>query len=306
MLDALPYCKALGDATRLRLARILLDHELNVNELVGVMEMGQSRISRHLKILADAGLVTHRRDGLWVFYRVTEEGVGRDMLEALHGLFPDDDATAEDIVAAERSMQERRRATTQFFDAISDKWDQLSREVLGGLDLANAIDERLPQCGAAVDLGCGTGRLLRILQRKAQFVIGVDSSPNMLEAARAQLLADGAPVSLRLGALEHLPVLDGEADCVVTSLVLHHLDQPERGVAEAARVLKLGGHFLVADYDKHAHEAMRSRYGDRWLGFSAEELRGWLSQHGFRILEEAVIPVEHGLAVRITKTQKHA
>lgn len=304
MLTALPLCKALADETRLRLVRLLSEYELNVNELVSVLGMGQSRISRHLKILADNSLVSSRRDGLWVFYTADKDSPAMELVTTLRRLFPDQDAEIEDLNAAARALEDRAHATTRFFDSISDKWDKLSREILGSLDLSGEIEKRLPQCGTAVDLGCGTGRLLDVLRHKSDYVIGVDSSSKMLDAARHRLSENGSHVSLRLGALEHLPVRDGEADCVVTSLVFHHLGEPRKGVAEASRVLKQGGVFILADFAKHQRETMRSRYGDRWLGFEHEEMDSWLETYGFDVEESVEFPVNEGLFVRLLKTRK--
>ncbi|TVM16681.1 ArsR family transcriptional regulator [Oceanidesulfovibrio indonesiensis] len=304
MLTALPLCKALADETRLRLVRVLSDYELNVNELVAVLGMGQSRISRHLKILADNGLVSSRRDGLWVFYTAAHDSPSMRFVETLRQLFPDAEAEQSDLAAAARALEDRTKATTRFFDAISDKWDKLSREILGDLDLSSEIEKRLPGCGTSVDLGCGTGRLLDVLRMKSDYVIGVDSSSKMLDTAKHRIPDNGAKVSLRIGALEHLPVRDAEADCVVTSLVFHHLSEPRRGVAEAARILKNGGVFIIADYVKHQRETMRSRYGDRWLGFEREEMDSWLDDYGFDVEESTEFPVNEGLLVRLLKTRK--
>lgn len=304
MLTALPLCKALADETRLRLVRVLYDYELNVNELVAVLGMGQSRISRHLKILADNGLVSSRRDGLWVFYTAAHDSPSMRFVDTLRQLFPDAEAEQSDLAAAARALEDRTKATTRFFDAISDKWDKLSREILGDLDLSSEIEKRLPGCGTSVDLGCGTGRLLDVLRMKSDYVIGVDSSSKMLDTAKHRIHDNGAKVSLRIGALEHLPVRDAEADCVVTSLVFHHLSEPRRGVAEAARILKNGGVFIIADYVKHQRETMRSRYGDRWLGFEREEMDSWLDDYGFDVEESTEFPVNEGLLVRLLKTRK--
>lgn len=304
MLTALPLCKALADETRLRLVRVLYEFELNVNELVAVLGMGQSRISRHLKILADNGLVSSRRDGLWVFYTAAHDSPSMKFVETLRALFPDAEAEQSDLAAAARALEDRTKATTRFFDAISDKWDKLSREILGKLELSNEIEKRLPGCGTSVDLGCGTGRLLDVLRKKSDYVIGVDSSSKMLDTARHRISDNGTKVSLRIGALEHLPVRDTEADCAVTSLVFHHLSEPRRGVAEAARILKEGGVFIIADYVKHQRETMRSRYGDRWLGFEREEMDSWLEEYGFDVEESTEFPVNEGLLIRLLKTRK--
>lgn len=275
--DLLAALKALADETRLRLARLLLVHELNVGELVAVLGMGQSRISRHLRVLVESGLLTARRDGLWVFYKADRQGRARELLRALAPLL-DDAADGRDLDFAREALARRALETRHFFDSIAATWRDLRREVLGDLDLEGLIAARLPACRAAADLGCGPGGLLPVLAGKAERVIGVDSAPAMLELARRN--ADSPAVSLRVGELEHLPLADGEVQAAVMSLTLHHLPDPGAALAEARRVLAPGGTLVVVDFLKHSVESMRVRFGDRWLGFSPEEMSARLGQAG--------------------------
>ncbi|MEG6592433.1 metalloregulator ArsR/SmtB family transcription factor, partial [Desulfovibrio sp. 1188_IL3213] len=155
---ALLYFKALSDETRLRLIHILLHYELSVNELVRILDMGQSRVSRHLKILTEAGLLTSRRDGLWVFYAVPRSGEEREFLRAAMPFVQADAAMRADLNMAAQMLEERALKTRQFFNAIAEDWDELNREVLGTFDLPHAVCAAIPEnCGMAVDLGCGTG-----------------------------------------------------------------------------------------------------------------------------------------------------
>jgi ArsR family transcriptional regulator len=284
-MKLLHQTKALADETRLRLLGLLASHELNVGEIVQVMGMGQSRVSRHLKILTDAGLVACQRHGLWAFYSASAANGSRSLLAAvLEGLagLPEHKA---DLDAAAQILSERRRSTTRFFDGVASDWKRLSREMLGDFELGPAIMGSLAasgaQVGTVVDLGCGPGLLMGHLAEAANRVIGVDNSPRMLEAA-AKLLPEGPEISLRIGDLEHLPLRDGEADAAVMSLVLHHLAAPQAGIAEMGRVVRPGGHAVLADFQLHDNEALRSLYGDRWLGFSPADLQGWMERAGFR------------------------
>ena len=182
---ALLHFKALSDETRLRLVHILLHYELSVNELVSILGMGQSRVSRHLKILTEAGLLTSRRDGLWVFYAAPRAGEERDFLRAVMPFVPADAVMRADLSMAAQILEERARKTRQFFNAIAEDWDELNREVLGAFDLPEAVCAAVPQgCGTAVDLGCGTGAVLSRLLPLARGVIGVDGSARMLELCR--------------------------------------------------------------------------------------------------------------------------
>ncbi|WP_308622052.1 metalloregulator ArsR/SmtB family transcription factor [uncultured Desulfovibrio sp.] len=299
-MDLLHF-KALSDATRLRLVHILLHYELSVNELVRILGMGQSRVSRHLKILAEAGLLASRRDGLWVFYTAPPGGEKLAFLRAVLPFVPPDAIMRADLVLAAQILEERARTTRQFFNAIAEDWDELNREVLGALDLAEVAGAALPAgCGTAVDLGCGTGAVLSRLLPGAGTLIGVDGSARMLELCRRRFqpedLASGR-VSLRIGELSHLPLRDQEADFACINLVLHHLPVPAEGLAEARRIMSPGGTLFLADFLAHSDETMRSRYGDHWLGFDEATLRASLERAGFRPGPPRREPVGRGLTL---------
>lgn len=281
-----------------------MHHELNVNELVAILAMGQSRISRHLKILTDCGLLSSRRDGLRVFYRARNQGSGARVIEAVTPLLAGEEVFDQDQAQAGAVIQQRAEATRRFFNSIADKWDRLRSDVLGELDLALAVTSRMPDSTVAVDLGCGTGEMLPALLAKARQVIGVDSSAKMLDLARQRLDGEGKRVSLRIGELEHLPLADGEADFAVASMALHHLSQPIDGLIEAHRILKPGGRLVVAEFEQHRNESMRSQYGDQWLGFSYEKLSRWLHRAGFTIKHNERRPVHQGLTVQIISVKK--
>ena len=297
------YSKALADETRVRLFHILHHFELNVGEIVSVMEMGQSRISRHLKILADSGLLEFRRDGLWVFYRSSTRSDVRAFIDCLSRLMAAEDFLQDDLVRARSVMQERISSTRRFFDSIAQEWAELSRDVLGKVDVVAEITARIPAVGVAVDLGCGPGVLLAALKEKAAAVIGVDSSSKMLEVAEKRFQDDDA-VSLRIGDLGHLPLKDCEADAAVMSMVLHHLAHPREVWGEVSRILKSGGQAVLVDFCRHKNETMRSTYGDRWLGFDPEELSEWFTRAGLDPVETRIFPVNKGLSVVLMKAEK--
>ena len=306
-MKLLTRTKALADETRLRLLGVLARHELNVGEIVQVMGMGQSRISRHLKILMDAGLVSCQRHGLWAFYSASASNGTRALLSAvLEGLegLPEHRA---DLDAVARVLSERKQSTTRFFDAVASDWNRLSREMLGDFELGQAIRGCLTasgcEVGTVVDLGCGPGLLMGHLAGAVRQVIGVDNSPRMLDAA-SKLLPEGPGVSLRIGDLEHLPLRDGEADAAVMSLVLHHLAAPQAGIAEMGRVVRPGGQAVLADFVLHDNETLRSRYGDRWLGFSPDDLRHWLERAGFQELSCRRHPVNLGLTLMVVTARR--
>jgi ArsR family transcriptional regulator len=300
--EALPYFKALADETRLRLLNVLYRHELNVNELVLILEMGQSRISRHLKILSASGLLVWRREGLWVFYSVPREGPAREYVDAMLPFIEGDPALGPDLDMAASMLEERAHKTRQFFNTIAEDWDKLSREVLGGFDLARAVARHMPEtpgCGVAADLGCGTGNVLHAMLEKTKNVIGVDGSPRMLELARRRFADEAGRVSLRIGDLSHLPLRDGEAEFASLNMVLHHLPSPVEVLAEIRRVLTPAGLLLITDFNSHSDESMRSEYGDHWLGFDRETLHAHLGRAGFHLVSSELAPVERGLSLHI-------
>ena len=300
MSDTLQYFKALSDETRLRLLVVLHRYELNVNELVELMDMGQSGVSRHLKILTAAGLLGYRRDGLWVFYSVPAQGPGRKFVDAVLPFLTSEGFASDDLVMAASIIEERATKTSQFFNTIAEDWDAMAGEVLGGFDLPKMVEDKVPAgCKVAVDLGCGTGSVLEHLLKKSEQVIGVDGSARMLELARRRFIGEESRLSLRIGDLEHLPLRDGEADFVCINLVLHHLSNPKAVLGEVKRVLRPGGLFLLSDFDRHSDESMRAEYGDRWLGFEAETLEGFMREAGFKLSSSASQPVERGLSLHV-------
>jgi ArsR family transcriptional regulator len=302
-MEIIKYCKALADETRARLVNVLLEYELNVGEIVQVMEMGQSRISRHLKILSDSGLVDVRREGLWAFYRASDEGAGREFLDGVSSLLEEEGELKRERNRADKVIRERTAATRQFFDDIAPEWDRMTAEVLGELNLGTEIQKRLPSCQCAADIGCGPGDMLEILAKSSEMVIGVDNSPKMLELAEERFSED-ANMSLRIGETTHLPLRDLEADCTVMSLVLHHLARPEDAIREAGRILKEGGRLIIAEFDQHDNEIMRSDYGDRRLGIPQEKMCGWLEQTGFAVLGTKEFEVNKGLVVVLYEAEK--
>jgi ArsR family transcriptional regulator len=300
-MKTLNYFKALSDITRIRLLNILIHHELSVNEIVSLLNMGQSRISRHLKILTEAGFLECRRDGAWAFYFVSNQGQGREFVDSVKYLFQEEHLFQDDLLLAEHIVQDRSLATMQFFNQIAFKWDLLKREILGDFNLNESIIKEIQPCAVAVDLGCGTGELMEKMQSVAKRVIGVDSSSKMLEQARNRLNPSKKDFDLRLGELEHLPLKNREVDCAVISMVLHYISDPNLIMAEIARVLRKKGTLIIADYEKHKDENMRKIYGDRWLGFSKDEITNILAPYGFIIKKFKSFGIKKNLKLNLYK-----
>jgi SAM-dependent methyltransferase len=297
------YFKALSDLTRTRLVNLLMHYELNVNEITAIMDMGQPRISRHLKILTDCGLISPRRDGLWVFYSAVKEGAARRFIDAVSYLFTIPPLNG-DIGRAMRIVEARTAETRNFFNTIAGDWDAKKSDLLKEFNIAGKIIGRVPRCETAADLGCGTGDFLEFLKTKAQTVIGVDNSPRMLEMARERFSGNGGSIDLRLGEMEHLPMRDGEAEFALMNMVLHHLVAPDLGIREAARVVRRKSTLLIVDFEKHESEALRTDHGDRWLGFESGEITRWLEEAGLALKGTEGFPISDGLNLRLYHSVK--
>lgn len=297
----LQYFKALADETRLRLANILLHYELSVNEIVQIMKMGQSRVSRHLKILLDAGLLVSRRDGLWVFYQTPKAGRARNFLEiALPFAFPATQLEG-DLALAAKIMEERVLRARQFFNSVAEHWDALKTEILGDFDISSSILPIMPSpCETAVDLGCGTGGVLSAMRGRARSIVGVDGSPKMLELCKRRFAAERLPensISLRIGELSHLPLADNEANFACLNLVLHHLPNPAISLKEVRRIMAPDGLIFLSEFLRHNDETMRVRYGDHWLGFEEKEIAAYLEYAGFELRNISRCAVKNGHAL---------
>lgn len=275
--------KALADPSRLRLVAVLFAGEFTVQELTSVLNMGQSRISRHLKILTEAGIISVKHQGTWSYYRAEGEspffflirGAVKRGIEKL----PE---RAMDLAAVAAVLEERKRKSKSFFDKHAQQWDDLARTLLSLPDYRDLLLSLVPECRTIVEIGLGTGGLLPDLTAKADKVIGVDHSQAMLEEARRRLEQSGiSGVELRLGEMTHLPMSDSSADCAIINMVLHHAADPLAVLCEIRRIIEPGGVLVLADLGRHDREWVRERLADQWLGFEKTELEGWLNSAGF-------------------------
>jgi len=280
LLDLL---KALADPCRLRLVAVLLRGEFTVQELTRMFAMGQSRISRHLKILAEAGVLTVKRQGTWSYYRVGDgNALFKAMLPALEQGLEQLPERSGDLGALALVLDERRRRSREFFDSHARFWDELGRTLLPTPEYRPRLLELIPAGRSILEVGVGTGGLLQELAARACGVIGVDHSPAMLEEARRRVAAAGTGgIDLRLGEMTHLPLSDNSVGCALANMVLHHAAEPLAVLREMWRVLVPGGTLLLADLGRHERESARDQLADQWLGFEEGELRGWLEQSGF-------------------------
>lgn len=279
ILDALG---ALSDATRCRMLLVIERRELTVGELADVLQLPQSTVSRHLKVLSDAGWVGSRRDGTSRFY-TAQLAPGSD-LDTVWALARDQVAERPGAAQDQRRLKSvlaRRAARSQtFFASAAGEWDRLREELFGADFYLRGLIALADSRWVAGDLGCGTGVVASALAPFVARVIAVDASDEMLAAARARL-GDVTNVEFRPGALEALPIDDGTLDVATLMLVLHHVADPAAALAEAHRALKPGGRLLIVDMLPHEREEYKQQMGHVWLGFGAEQMTRLMDGAGF-------------------------
>ena len=298
-MELIKCFKALSDKTRLRLLVVLYQYELNVNEIVQVINMIQSGVSRHLKILLESGLLTSRKDGSFTYYSIARTSQLKPLIQFVHQRSVNDQAAQNDLLRAKEMIEIRQSRTKRFFKTVAPQWDSLKQEVLGGFDLDTKIIEKISFTGKILDLGCGTGELIqRLIPMASHKLIGIDSSPEMLEQARLRLSKTNNS-ELRLGELEHLPMRNKEIKTAIMNMVLHHISQPEKPIAEAFRVIKSGGYLILSDFEKHDKEKIKNIIGSAWMGFEKTKIESWLTEAGFHLKNIDSHHVNHGLTVNI-------
>jgi ArsR family transcriptional regulator len=281
---------ALADATRGRLLRVLDRHELTVGELCAAVQMPQSTVSRHLRVLTDEGWLAVRSEGTSRFYRVSSRlpAESRRLWEAVRAAlegaeFEQDAARAAELVG------QRRTRSQEFFSTAASEWDSVRAELFGGEPELRALPALIHPSSTVADLGCGTGQLAGMIAPFVRRVIGVDDSADMLAGARRRLESH-ANVELLEGRLETLPIDDGTVDLALLSLVLHYVPAPESALREVARVLRPIGRVMVIDMLPHGRDEYRERMGHLWQGFGQEQMEGWLRAAGLKPLSWHGLP----------------
>ena len=281
---------ALADATRGRLLFVLERHELTVGELCTVLQLPQSTVSRHLKVLADDGWVASRAEGTSRRYRLAQpDDPARRLWQVVRDSLAQAPGATHDLQRLDVVLAERRTRSRDYFRGVAGEWDRVRLELFGAradlLAVLALLDDRM----VVGDLGCGSGALTEALASAVGRVIAVDESEAMLGAARARL--DGlANTELRAGTLEALPIDDGALDAAILSLVLHYVPEPTVALAEAARVVRPGGRLLVVDMLPHDREDMRIEMGHVWPGFDEPLVAGWLADAGFTRVRYRALP----------------
>ena len=285
MDELLAALKAAAEPTRLRLLALLEYNELTVSELTQILGQSQPRVSRHLKLLAEAGLVDRFSEGTWAFYRVAEGEPGRALVRSIVDLIPEEDSTlARDLDRLEQVKQVRVETAAAYFRENAENWDAIRSLYTPEAEVEAAILSLLDEngLGEVLDIGTGTGRILTILSPRINRGIGIDMSREMLSVARSNL--DQAHVQncqVRQGDMYNLGLPPVSADVAVFHQVLHYAEDPLAAVQEAGRVVRPDGQLLVVDFAPHGLEFLRTEHAHRRLGFADEEVAGWCRAAGF-------------------------
>jgi ArsR family transcriptional regulator len=286
MTLALDIFRALADATRLRIFSLLRTMELSVGELAQVLGQSQPRVSRHIKILCDAGLAERRKEGSWVFVALGRAASVAPVAAALDRWMqvePDHWAVADAArLAAVRA--DRASSAAAWFEGHAGEWDAIRSLHVAESEVESAMGALLGDgpLGTLIDIGTGTGRMLELFGGLADVALGIDRSSEMLRLARAKL-HDRGNTELRQADLYALPMADGAADVAILHHVLHFAQQPGAAIAEAARVLGAGGRLLIADFAPHDREELRARDAHTRLGFADEQIAGWFANAGMQL-----------------------
>ena len=310
MINLLTIMRALADPTRLRIVFLVLRLELSVGELVQILDQSQPRVSRHIRILDEAGLLERRKEGSWVFLRpgaVLEDG-------RLTSLLKEADVTQakafqKDLARLDEVRNARTHMAAAYFAAHAEEWDFLRSLHVADSEVEAKIAQILHSAplGRVLDVGTGTGRIVELFAESASHFVAVDNSPEMLRLARAKIAnfsADiASKVEIKLGDFNMLPVGDGEFDTVIFHQVLHYAQDPEAVIAEAIRTVADDGRLVIVDFAAHDHEELRTVHAHARLGFTDEFMRNEFSAHGLQMVHQAAL--ESGaLIVKVWMGQK--
>ena len=283
MIAAVDIFRALADPTRLRIVALLRRMELSVGELAQVLGQSQPRVSRHVKILVDAGIAMRRREGSWVFLTPAPSVVAGPLF-ALIDAGGEDHWAVADAARLNAVRADRTAAAERYFAGHAEQWDAIR-----SLHVAeSAVEERMrtllgTRIGRLVDIGTGTGRMIELLGDVADHATGIDRSPEMLRLARAKLADASTPIDLRQADVGALPLADASADTVVMHQVLHYIPAPEIALREAARIVAPGGRLLIVDFASHDREELRTQDAHARLGFSDAQISGWFAISGLAV-----------------------
>jgi ubiquinone/menaquinone biosynthesis C-methylase UbiE/DNA-binding transcriptional ArsR family regulator len=286
--------RAAGESTRLRILALLDEAELTVSELTDILRQSQPRISRHLRLLVEAGLLVRFREGSWAFFRIAERGEGAELARALIArLDPADTVIAGDRERLLAVRAARAAAAQAYFARHAAEWDRIRKLHVADEAVEAAIRAALADkpFRTLLDLGTGTGRMLELFGPDIERGLGLDLSLDMLSLARARLDRAGLRhCSVRQGDIYNLPLAPDSFDVVIIHQVLHFLDDGARAISQAARVLRPSGRLLVVDFGPHELEFLREEHAHRRLGFTPETVTQWMQAAGLEAVQHKSLP----------------
>ncbi len=281
---AVVVAKAIGDPSRVRILAILDQHELTVSELVLVLGQSQPRVSRHLKLLQEAGLLRRNAEGRAAYFRLDRGAAAAPVVRSLlDAIAPEDAELATDARRLQTIRDNRARKAESYFEDVATSWDAIRHRHVAESAIEAALLDSLAtaQVATLLDLGTGTGRILEIAGPHIEAGLGIDRSRDMLTVARHKLEGAGLQhCEVRQGDVHNVAVADGSVDMAVLHHVLHFLDDPGHAIAEAARTLRSGGRLVVVDFETHAEEMLRTDYQHQRLGFDTDEVDAWCREAG--------------------------
>lgn len=302
MDQVLAGLRAAAEATRLRLLAICHECELTVSEITQIIGQSQPRVSRHLKLLCEAGLLVRFREGTWVFYRTPHSGPGADLVQPVLRLLPEDDEILKlDRVRLETVKKQREQVATEYFRANAGDWDRIRALHIDEAEVERALLELAGDLSGKriLDIGTGTGRILELLGARAEEGVGVDMSREMLTVARTRLQrADLGNCLVRQADMYQLPYPAGTFDIITLHQVLHFAEKPDAAIAEAARLLAPGGRLVVVDFATHDREELREQHAHRRLGFDDGAMQALFEKNGLLPADVISLPGKP-LTVRI-------
>ena len=297
LAELVAVLKAAGEGTRVRLLALLADGDHSVKDLTEILNQSQPRVSRHLKLLADAGLVRRNAEGAWAYYGLAQQGDGADLAQWLIARLDNGDAERRRDVERQAAVRAQQQAqASDYFATVASSWDllrtlQVPEEAVEAAVVA-ALGGR--KVDTLIDLGTGTGRMLEVLSGSYKRGFGLDSSREMLAVARARLVSAGiGQAQVRLGDIGDLDVSLGPADVIVIHQVLHYFDDPGRMLAQARRLLKPKGTMLIVDFAPHDLEFLRSEHAHRRLGLSRSQMSDWAAAAGLSVSAVDEFPSEN-------------
>ena len=298
--------KAVAEHTRLRLLTILIRNELTVSEITYILDQSQPRVSRHLKLMCDAGILDRVQEGAWVFYRVTDKQPGRELCNTLIELIPDDDSVVQrDLARLETIRTEHTQQAESYFYKNARQWDKLRSLYVSEKKVEQAMLSALAdvEIKELLDLGTGTGRMLEVFGGVIEKGMGIDNNRDMLAIARAKLEENQLThCQVRQGDIHNVSLPSGSIDVITVHHVLHFLNDPQIVISESSRLLKSGGFLLVVDFAPHDIELLREEHAHRRLGFSDQEITHWCENSGFTMMSIEHLQAASKTNARLTVT----